>query len=277
MTAHPYGRLMEEGGEAIVVTLDLAEPVEIRDFVSAFAGLGAQFERYIRERRPDLEDTVKIYVKEVRKGSIEAELVPLVYNTIITSMDHIQIATGFVKTLNAKIRTILGPEHGLPHASKSELTSVVDTLAAVANDPNGRATIKSVRYRSTGRTTEFEAEFDTLEAREAIQIIDAQYRELSQPADEDLEDQLLTFYQSNRRDAEKTGEKGVIESITPKPLAVIYASELARERIKSIMLSGDRNIYKLGFIVDVNVLTRGGNPAVYRIKAVKDVVELPDE
>ena len=57
---------------------------------------------------------------------------------------------------------------------------------------------------------------------------------------------------------------------------MVYASDLARERIKSEMLSGDRNIYKLGFFVDVNVATKGGQPVAYRITSVRDVIDLPD-
>jgi hypothetical protein len=120
-------------------------------------------------------------------------------------------------------------------------------------------------------------EFDTSAARRAVEEIEAQYREISAVADFDFENKLLTFFQSNRKDADRTGEKGVIEDISTQPLAVVYASDLARERIKSEMLSGDRNVYKLGFFVDVNVQTRAGRPVAYRITSVRDVIELPDD
>ena len=58
---------------------------------------------------------------------------------------------------------------------------------------------------------------------------------------------------------------------------MVYASDLAKERIKSEMLDGTRNVYKLGFFVDVNVLERSGRPVAYRIKSVRDVIELPDD
>ncbi|MCW3780274.1 hypothetical protein OM960_01565 [Defluviimonas sp. CAU 1641] len=277
MNFHPYARLMSEEGIAIVFNLDLSEPVEISDFVSAFSGLGSQFERHLRTARPDLEGEVKIYVKEVRKGSIEAELIPLAYNTLITVMDHSQIITGFVKSISDKIAGFQRPGGRLEGATKSELTQIVDTVAAVANDPDGKATVSAIRYRKTEKITEFSLEFDTRQAQAAIMEIDAQYKEIASVTDFDHENKLLTFYQSNRRDSDKTGEKGIIEDISPKPLAVVYASELAKERIKSEMLDGDRNIYKLGFFVDVNVQMRSGKPVAYRIKSVRDVIELPDE
>ncbi|TVP72945.1 MAG: hypothetical protein EA339_04745, partial [Rhodobacteraceae bacterium] len=125
--------------------------------------------------------------------------------------------------------------------------------------------------------TEFAVQFNTVEAKQAVYEIEGQFREIAAVTDFDHENKLLTFYQSNRKDSGKTGEKGVIEDISAKPLAVVYASDLARERIKGEMLDGERNIYKLGFFVDVNVATRAGQPVAYRIKAVRDVIELPDD
>jgi hypothetical protein len=277
MKTHPYLQLMGEDGISIDFTLDLEQPVEIRDFVSAFSGLGAQFERFIKVNHPDLDGEVKVYVKEVRKGSIEAQLIPLAYNTIISALDHALIATEFVKTVSARFDHFRAKGGRLPAASKTELTHIVDTIAAVANDTGGSARIASVRYRKSGKITDFAMEFDTSAARRAVEEIEAQYREISAVADFDFENKLLTFFQSNRKDADRTGEKGVIEDISTQPLAVVYASDLARERIKSEMLSGDRNVYKLGFFVDVNVQTRAGRPVAYRITSVRDVIELPDD
>jgi hypothetical protein len=277
MGLHAYSHLMDDGGAAVVVTLDLAEPVEIHDFVSTFAGLGGQFERFIRIEHPGLEGAVKVYVKEVRKGSMEAiMIIASVYPQMITTMDHLMIGTDFVRRVGRSIGAFVTPGGRLPNASKSELSDIVSTVMATANDPNGRAEIKAVKYSKDGESVNFAVQFNTLEAKQAVIQIEGQFREIATVTDFDHENKLLTFYQSNRKEAGKTGEKGIIEDISPKPLAVVYASDLARERIKSEMLAGDRNIYKLGFFVDVNVATKGGQPVAYRIKEVRDVIDLPD-
>ena len=138
---------MEFGGAAVVVSLDLAEPVEIHDFVSTFAGLGGQFERFLRAEKPDLDGEVKVYVKEVRKGSMEAVMViASVYPQVISTMDHLQIASDFVARIGRSIDAFKLPGGRLPKASKTELTEIIDTVMATANDPNGRASIKAVSY-----------------------------------------------------------------------------------------------------------------------------------
>ena len=149
MHMHLYARVMEEISAGIVVKLDLAQPVEIGDFVSAFAGLGAQFERFIRTEHPDLEGQVKVYVKEVRKGSLAAKLIPIVFNTLITTMDQIQIITGFVRAVAKTIDYLRNPGGRLPSPTKTELTQIADTVAAIANDPDGKATIEAVHHKKT--------------------------------------------------------------------------------------------------------------------------------
>lgn len=275
---HAYSRVMENGGAAVIVSLDLAEPVEIHDFVSTFAGLGGQFERFLRAEEPDLDGEVKVYVKEVRKGSMEAVMIiASVYPQVISTMDHLQIASDFVARVGRSIATFKNPGGRLPKASKTELTEIIDTVMATANDPDGRASIKAVSYSKEGEKTDCLVEFNTSEARQAVREIEGQFVEIASVTDFDHDNKLLTFYQSNRKDSGKTGEKGIIEDISGKPLSVVYASDLARERIKSEMLEGERNIYKLGFFVDVNVVTKSGQPVAYRIKAVRDVIEIPDE
>jgi hypothetical protein len=56
----------------------------------------------------------------------------------------------------------------------------------------------------------------------------------------------------------RTGERVAIEEISPRDLPLIYASDLAEQRIKHEVREADDNVYKKGFIVDVNVQLVGG-------------------
>jgi predicted nucleic acid-binding Zn ribbon protein len=60
-------------------------------------------------------------------------------------------------------------------------------------------------------------------------------------------------------------------------LPLIYASDLAEQRIKHEISEADDNVFRKGFIVDVNVETRGGRPVAYRIANLHQVIELPDD
>jgi hypothetical protein len=159
-------------------------------------------------------------------------------------MDHLQIATDFVARIGRRIDAFRRPGGRLPNAGKTELSNIVDTVMATANDPDGRASIKSVHYSNGKELTKFAVEFNTADARQAVVEIECQSREIAAVTDFDHEKKLLTFYQSSRKDSGKTGEKGIIEDISAKPLSVLYASDLAKQRIRHVQFA-----CKLGWLV----------------------------
>jgi hypothetical protein len=67
-----------------------------------------------------------------------------------------------------------------------------------------------------------------------------------------------------------------IEEISDRSLALVYGSELAEQRIKHEIREADENVYKKGFVVDVNVRSTGGRPVAYAATHVHQVVDLPD-
>jgi hypothetical protein len=67
-----------------------------------------------------------------------------------------------------------------------------------------------------------------------------------------------------------------IDEIPDRPLALVYGSELAEERIKHEICDADENVYKKRFVVDANVKSLGGRPVAYAVTNLHQVVELPD-
>jgi hypothetical protein len=91
---------------------------------------------------------------------------------------------------------------------------------------------------------------------------------------------LMVFTRSDVNSVEvgrRSGERVKIESLLEKPLALMYGSKLAEERIKYEIREGDDNIYKKGFVVDVNVQTLNGKPVAYSVTNLHQVISLPDE
>lgn len=79
--------------------LETAQPVALSDFIAEFSGIGSQFERFVAEHFPEAKAEGEFYVKEVRDGSIEADLVAwvassgavLITANAISGIDQIQI------------------------------------------------------------------------------------------------------------------------------------------------------------------------------------------
>src|SRR3546814_6654868 len=88
----------------------------------------------------------------------------------------------------------------------------------------------------------------------------------------------MTFERSRKSDSDinkPTGELVVIEAADSKPKALIYASEMVEQRVKTEIREADDNIYKKGFIVDANVQSRQGRIVGYAVTAVHQVIDLP--
>ena len=77
-----YGQVMEHSKAYLTLKLDLSEPIEALDFAQAFSSLASQFDDYLHEERKDIAAEAKIYITEVRQGSIFVDLVPLLKDAI---------------------------------------------------------------------------------------------------------------------------------------------------------------------------------------------------
>ena len=90
----------------------------------------------------------------------------------------------------------------------------------------------------------------------------------------------MIFTRSDVGDAPKdkrSGERVIIQEISNRDLPLIYASDLAEQRVKHEIRDADDNIYKKGFNVDVSVQYKNSKAIVYRVLAVHEVIDLPDE
>lgn len=272
-----YSYLMKRTNSYLSVTLDLADPVEISDFAALFAGIGSQFDRYLAEAHPKLKGQAQMYVKEVRKGSIIADLVPSIPD-MIGFMDNVLIVGGFGALFSERIRRLISG-HFILHSGKSDITELGKTLRAISKDNTGDMTIESVELENGVWNRRILLKFTAPEARKADATLEAQKRELDKIERADFTRVLMTFERSRKSDTDPnkpTGELVVIEASDPKPKALIYASEMAERQIKSEIRDADDNIYKKGFIVDANVQIRLGRVVGYAVTNIHQVIDLPD-
>ncbi|WP_421855895.1 hypothetical protein [Oricola sp.] len=272
-----YSQLMEESKGYLTVRLDIKKPVEIGDFASLFAGMGGQFDAYLREFHPELRGKAQMYVKEVRKGSIVADIFPNVPD-LIGYMDNVLIVLGFGALFSKRVRALISGQF-IDDAKKSDIKEIGDTIKSVSNDSGGQMKIESVTYEDGVWRRNLEIKFDTKEARAAQRTLEEQKNALDQIEHVDYQRVLMTFERSRKSDTDldKTGELVVIGEVNEKPKALIYGSELIEQKIKHEIREADDNIYKKGFVVDANSRLRDGRIVAYVVTQVHQIVDLPDE
>ena len=274
-----YDVLMETQEPHIVLNLDLEQPAELTDFLGAFLALSSQYDSYMRQAHKDVAPESKILVREIRPGSIEAVLVPLI-PLIIDQMDKALIVEHFVRLYGSRLRSYFQIGGRDKDASKGDLKDLMDAVSAIANDPNGTSTISAVDFVQGKATTRASIKFDTSQARTARESIESHKKEIDAVSAADYQRVLMWFKRSDKDDAAlgvRSGERVVIEKISEQDRPLIYASNLAEERIKDVMRNTDENIYYKGFVVDVNVQSRGGKPVAYAVTHVHQIIDLPSE
>lgn len=272
---------MERGQPYIRLKLDIDQPIELAEFVGAFTALASEFERYVRQERPDLDPDAALYVKEVRGGSVLALLVPLTaaIDTGLLLVQNANALATFVKTYGELMASLgAGARAKL---SKRQYRDIGDQVAAVASIPNSGLEVAAMEIIDGNHIERAAFYFNTAQAQAIRDQARAGERALDEKTGSDRERVLMTFGRTDRdksKPGKRSGELVWIEAIEPaRRLPLIYASDLAEQRIKHEIAEAEDNVYKKGFIVDVNIERRAERAIAYRVTHLHQVIDLDEE
>ena len=267
----------------VVLTLKIenSRPIELRDFVGAFTSLAREFSLAARGN-PDFEGEATIYVQQVRSGSTIADLIPILSPAlpiIASNAEQIWQAVEFVKLWEKRIVALANGV--VPDGCKrSELKVFADATAAIARDPSASSTLEAATFEDGKRKVRAAFTFNTAQARSVEKTIEAEFKRIDSPNHKEKFRVLMVFTRSDVNSVGKdkpTGERAVIDEVSPKALPVIYSSELAEQRVRHEIRDENDNIFKKGFVVDVMLQTRGEKLIAYKVTDVHDVIDIDED
>jgi hypothetical protein len=275
---------MGEQKPLLTLTLDTDEPVELRDFVGAFTSLANEFERFVDREFPTGHSDPKMFVREVRRGSIEADILTglTVYAlpTAAAMIDQAMVLEDFVRRWGGRFQAlVLGKFAPGELETTAELKDWADTVRSIAADPIASHRLEASTFHDGKREIRAAFKFSASEARTALANIEDRRNALSKPDHDSHARVLMVFTRTDVNDADlgkSSGERVRIEEISGSSLSLMYGSEVAESRIKHEIREADENVYKKGFVVDVIVKLRTGKPVAYSVTNVHDVLDLPD-
>lgn len=284
MSRISYSQLMGEQKALLTLKLDTDEPVELRDFVGAFTSLANEFERFVEREFPNAHSDPKMFIREVRRGSIEADILTglTVYAlpTAATMIDQVMVLEDFVHRWGSRFKAIISGNF-VPGEleSTAELKDWADTVRSIAADPVASHRLEAATFEDGKKDVRAVFKFTASEARTALQNIDDRRKTLAKADHDGHERVLMVFTRTDVNDADvgkSSGERVKVEEISDKSLSLMYGSEIAEARIKHEIREADENVYKKGFVVDVMVKLRNGKPVAYSVTNVHDVLDLPE-
>jgi hypothetical protein len=272
---------MDRGAPYIQLKLEVDQPLELGDFVSAFTSLGAEYDRFVRLSEPETEAHATLYVRDVQQGSIVAILIPALQTLagVADTMSQVMALEDFVRRYGGRLMTYARPGGRVADATKSELKDFNAQVAAIAHNPNSKLSVAVIEIEDGERKVRAGFQFDTTEARIVQEQVGFHQREIEIATGGTYERVLMVFTRSDVRTTalgKRSGELVVIDEISPRSMAIIYASDLAEQQIKYEIAEAEDNVFKKGFVVDVTLQERSGRPVAYRITNLHQVIDLPD-
>jgi hypothetical protein len=184
--AKTYAELMAGELAYISLKIDFTQLIDVLDFVSLFTSVESQFEHFISARYPDFASEARVFVKEIRPGSIEADLFTAA-GLIVPLMEHALVIEDFIKRYYDRLSRYFLPAGRDETATKSDLKDFMGAVSAIAHDPDASSKISVVQYEDGNRNVRCALKFDTQQARQAIEQIENHRRDLEKTSGADHE------------------------------------------------------------------------------------------
>ncbi len=247
------------GEGKIVVEIKNRNPVELIDLTQSLISFAKEYQGFADFTFDgDYRTETKLYVKHIRTGSIITELVPYAAS-LLPILSDTNTVIGFVKHLKVAVEKLLAPKEP---GTKTELTRTTLTNVSSIVDPIAKDNGSQINV--TGETVNYAPIYLTVNSFDANIVQNQAARELAllrAPLVGLHENVVMYWYQARNDTTSMAGDRAIIESISSKPVKVVFANE----RIKAAMLRLDENIFKHAFLVDVHIETVENRPILYKV------------
>jgi hypothetical protein len=249
------------------------KPIELVDLTGSFFSIADEYERFVLTEHGELKrEDIKLYVQEIKTGSITADLVGGITSTlpIIQHLAQMVPIIIFAQYLKRGYDYLLGRTTEKPNLKKANYKNFSGFVEPIAKDSAAQININTVQIN---QNPIFIFNLSSLDANAAQNAAQREIGLLREPSTGLNRNVVLYWYQAKKDMISQTGNRVIIESIYPFPVKVIFDNET----VKSAMLLGTDNPFTSAYVVDVAVETIGGKPILYKILNMHERIEILDQ
>jgi hypothetical protein len=235
-----------------------SQPVELIDLTESLLSLSVEYKRFVA-RSTDLyiASDPKLYIKAIRSGSIYADLVAGIVPFVAPLWEQRESIGEYAKWLKNAYDYYKGLSKEKPALDKTSYQNLSTFLQPVAKDSAAQLNVNNT---VNGQQT-VNININSMEANAIQNLIRNDLALLKEPTARPYEKVVLYWYQAKNDPQSTTGDKGIIESIAPYPIKVVFMEDT----LKTQMLYKDENPFKSAYIVDVVVETVDNKPVLYKV------------
>ena len=254
----------------LVIKITNNKPIELLDLTKSLVAFVNQFDSYVSENGQRKEDReAKLYVKEIKSGSVIFELVEFASKTAIPFLENANIIIGFAGYLKKAYDFYKGDQSDSSIVySNSDCKELSQIINPVANDNGSQINISATINNNTENTFVI----TSMEANALQNILEKAIKQNKSPElDDSIKKKVLLKWWQTRSDIKaKSGNKGVIDELSEKPMSILFEDETLNEE----MLHGDYNPNETVFVVDVKLQTVGGKLAAYKVVKFHEALDI---
>lgn len=234
-------------------------PVELVDLTNSLLALGNEYQDFLSREHPEaIASEVRLYVNEVKSGSVIATLSAM-SPLLLDGISYVNTVVDFASFLKRAMTVLSGNDDDANQ--KTELTpgtlkNLVQIVEPVAKDGGSQLNINTMNVAGNVYLNIPSKDANVIQ-NQAARI----QRERSTKTNGLHEKVVLHWFQARADKDSKSGDKAVIESVSPNPVKTICATD----SLKSKMVLSEKNPFNEAFIVDVVAETMNGKVVVYKI------------
>jgi hypothetical protein len=258
------GTVKQGQDSRLVVKIENSKPVELFDLTRSLFALTTQFEAFLQKNATSKDEReTKLYVKEVKSGSIIVELMEFSGANILPFMENTNTIVVFTSFLIGRLSCLLKKNRDAD-LERKDYRALSDFVSLVAKDGNGAIHIDC---RVNGDVIN-----NYSLSSKQCDVIQACAKAACKPvlAEGDIHEKvLLRWFQTRSSLENKKGNVAIIESLSDKPASTIVNDD----EVKKQMLHGDDNPLTTAYVVDVKIEFLGEKP-VYRVLRLHETFEM---
>lgn len=247
------------------IEINNKKPVDLLYLTDSLISLANEYRRYVQSRGLKYNKEARLYVKEIKSGSIITELTDLL-PVGMAIIENGSTIIGFVKFIK-EVYDYFGKNEGAAPEplEKTTYENLHNILSPVVQDSGAQINITAESIVTGDIHYHFHA--SSVESNAAQNRLKEEIKNL-ETTDATVKKEVIMYLSQATNNTSIAGDKGVIESITTKPLKLLWA-----EGIKEMILNDNTNPFKSTYLVDCEVHTAREEPVAYKITKIHETIE----
>jgi hypothetical protein len=258
-----------EDGAKLTIAIENSRPVELLELTQSLQSFADEYRRFLlRSEEPAIADDIKLYIKEIRSGSIITDLVAL-SPLALPFVENANSILSFSKHLKGAYDYLTGCTATKPDLEKANYENLAKFIEPIAKDSGSQINCSAI----FNGNVELTINIDSKTANAAQNVAKRELDSLKEPTTFFKEKALMYWYQARNHLTSTSGDRAIVESLHHGPVKTIFA----HSGIKAKMILEVENPFTHAYIVDLAIETINDKPALYKITEFHEKIDLPKE